>query len=63
LQILLVYYATRWSVYKKIVTSNYINSTVCRIRLVQDEKAQPDSYIRRTALQGALLIFEKINGF
>jgi len=31
--------------------------------LVQDEKAQPDSYIRRTALQGTLSIFEKINGF
>jgi len=31
--------------------------------LVLDEKAQPDSYIRRTALQGALPIFEKIKGF
>jgi len=60
---LLVYYVTRWSVYKKIVTSNYINSTVCHIQLVQDGKAQPDSYIRRTALYGALSMFEKIKGF
>jgi len=27
-----------------------MNSTVYHIKLVQDEKAQPDSYIRRTAL-------------
>jgi len=33
------------------------------MKLVQGEKAQPDSYIRRTALQGALSIFEKIKGF
>jgi len=31
--------------------------------LVQDEKAQPDSYIRRTALQGAFSILEQIKGF
>jgi len=31
--------------------------------LVEDEKAQPDSYIGRTALQGALSIFEQIIGF
>jgi len=33
------------------------------IQLVLDEKAQPDSYIRSTALQGARSIFEKIKGF
>jgi len=27
-----------------------MNSTACRLRLVQDEKAQPDSYITRTVL-------------
>jgi len=31
--------------------------------LAQDEKAQPDLYIRGTALQGALSVFEKIKGF
>jgi len=31
--------------------------------LVLDEKAQPDSYIKRTALKGALSIFEKMKGF
>jgi len=30
------------------------------MKLILDEKAQPDPYIRRTALQGALSIFEKI---
>jgi len=40
----------RLSVCKKIVTSNQINSTLYHIQLAVDEKAQPDSYIRRTAL-------------
>jgi len=31
--------------------------------LVLDEKAKPHPYIRRTALYGALSIFEKIEGF
>jgi len=33
------------------------------MHLVLDEKAQPDSYISRAALKGALSIFEKIKGF
>jgi len=33
------------------------------MKLVQDEKAQQDSYIRRTALWGALSMFGKIKGF
>jgi len=45
LQLLLVHYATQRSVYKLIVTSNQINSTVHHSQLVQDEEAQPDSYI------------------
>jgi len=59
----LVYYVTRWPIYKTIITSNEINITVYRIQLVVDEKAQPDSYIRHTTLSGALSIFEKIKGF
>jgi len=35
---------------QKIITNNQINSTVYHIKLVLDEKAQPDSYIRRTTL-------------
>jgi len=31
--------------------------------LVLDEKAQPDPYIRRTALYSVLPTFEKIKGF
>jgi len=38
------------SVYKKIVTRNKINGTVYHIKLVLDEKSQPDLYIRRIAL-------------
>jgi len=37
-----------------------MNSTVCQIKLVQDEKAQLDSYMRRTALKGAFSIFERL---
>jgi len=35
---------------QKIVTTNEINSTVYHIKLARDEKVQPDSYKRRTAL-------------
>ena len=52
LQLLFVHYMTRWPVYEQIVTSNKINSTVYHIQLVLDEKARPDSYIRRTAFSG-----------
>jgi len=31
--------------------------------VVQDEKTQSDTYIKRTALLGALSIFEKTRGF
>jgi len=48
---------------QKIITNNQINSTIYHIKLVIDEKAQPDSYIRRTTLEAALSIFEKIKRF
>jgi len=35
---------------QKIITNNQINSTVYHIKLVLGEKAQPDSYSRRTTL-------------
>jgi len=40
-----------------------MNGTVYHIKLMLDEKAQPGSYVRRTALWGTLSIFEKIKGF
>jgi len=39
LQLLLVYHVTWWYVYKKIVTSNWVDSTVYHIKLVFGEKA------------------------
>jgi len=39
LQLLLVYYVTRWFVYKNVVTSNQIISAVYHTRLVLDEKS------------------------
>jgi len=35
---------------QKIITNNQINSIIYHIKLVLDEKVQPDSYIRRTTL-------------
>jgi len=48
LQLLLVCYITSSSVYKKIVTGNYIISTIYHMQFVLDEKEQPGSYIRHT---------------
>ena len=49
LQLFLVYYLT-WSVYKKTQLTNKYHCLPHTVQLVLDEKAQPDSYIRCTAL-------------
>jgi len=59
LQLLLDYYITWW-VFKKIVTNSWITNAVYHIKYVLGETAQPNSYIRCTALYGRLLRFEKI---
>jgi len=52
--IVVIYYIARWSVYEKIITSKItfiaLLTTYNNLVLVLDERAQPDSYIRRIAL-------------
>jgi len=40
-----------------------MNSTVCQIKSVQDEKAQLDSCVRRTALQAHFRSLRKLKVF